>query len=86
MPYDYSDPKVGDLVYRNFRPQQAGKIVEVLGPTSPSGSFHHVKVRWMKGTETIEDSGHLKCLPSLIADHEKKLKTHQNTLAKVKHL
>ena len=87
----YSIPEselVGTYVYMPYQPMNVGKITEVLEPRT--GSFN-VKVAWMKERKsgkitTTEWTNNLSNYEDLIADHKRKVKTHQDNLKKAKEL
>ena len=84
--------KIGQNVYRHYRPQVAGKIVEVMGSVDvkrPDGSiyvtsFLRVRVKWVNGKESEHSTAELTDFDELIEDHKRKLKTHLATLAKLR--
>lgn len=89
----YMRPEIGDFVYKAFRPQTPGKAIEIIeGPTHVAGTgkiwkeADRVRIKWINGEITIENSLFLKDFRALIADHEKKLATHRSKLAKLESL
>src|ERR1700675_2957046 len=73
-----NDPKVGDYVYKHCHPMKPGIILAVLGKDF-GGYFTCVRVQWL-GEELkpqIETTAALKDFNALIADHRKKLATHE---------
>ena len=81
---------VGSLVYRPYKPQSPGKVIEVLGEFEIlDGKYRirKVQVRWLKGgKETDEDTGSLNSFDELIEDHQKKLNNHLATKKKLEEL
>lgn len=80
--YDYNNPKVGDVVYQAFSPKKAGKIVKLLEEPTRT-SFWKVRVKYVNGNEEDLSAHSLNCFKTLIADHERKLQTHRDTLARI---
>lgn len=83
-----NDPKVGDYVYKHCHPLNPGVIVSVDGKDF-GGYFMCVHVEWLKPTRirsgdglsiTAETTAGLKDFNWLIADHRKKLATHETSL------
>lgn len=80
------NPCIGQAVYKNCAPLDAGKIVDVLGPTA-NGFFMRVAVKWVKtGDIKTVSTAELKDLKSLRDDCLRKLNTHEETLRKVEKL
>jgi hypothetical protein len=75
-----NEPKIGQYVYKHCCPQNPGIIVSVDGKDF-GGYFTCVHVRWLTskpGQEvTAETTAGLKDFEALIADHRKKLNTHE---------
>lgn len=84
-----NDPKVGDFVYKHCRPMNPGIIRSVDGKDF-GGYFICVHVQWLKakpGQEiTAETTKGLKDFRMLLADHRKKLATHEVTLMRLRTL
>jgi hypothetical protein len=82
-----NDPKVGDFVYRHCYPQKPGIIRAVLGKDFGE-YFVCVRVQWLGGEPEgrIESTDSLKDFNALIADHRKKLTTHETSLMRLKSL
>jgi len=76
-------PKVGEYVYRPFRPKMPGRIIAVFSPLPPRKYFHFVTVKWLNGVVEDTDTLDLNDFQALIEDHRKKLKTHLATLKKL---
>lgn len=71
--------KVGDIVYVNYSPQKAGKVIEVRGTEDAT-------VRWHNGKVSPHSKYGLGDLRELITDHERKLEKHRQMLAKLEAL
>jgi len=80
--------KVGDYVYKPFKPQKIGKVLEIIKKedfnSNPKQYGNLVKVHWSDGKIKEETDMYLNNFGRLIADHEKKLATHKATLEKAK--
>jgi hypothetical protein len=77
-------PRVGQRVYKCYRPTNPGVIREVIPQETiqtPAGQTHtptpHVRVFWLDGTVTTGSSLGLMDFDALIDDHHKKLDTHR---------
>jgi len=92
--YTHPDEElVGTLVYRYGSPQKTGKIIELIhrrdstvggGQKARRRIFAVVKVKWLKdGEEQVIEEQQLKDFRELIADHERKLKTHKKMLKRL---
>ena len=79
MAYCVNDPKVGQHVYRHGLPLKAGTIIEVY-------LYGSVRILWVSGETTLEWTLELRDFDALIADHQKKLNTHLQTLKKLEEL
>ena len=83
MAITVTKPYVGQAVYKVCAPLDAGKIVEVRGKES-NQFFDSVAVKWLKtGETTVVSTSGLRDLDSLIEDHKRKWRTHNDTLSKV---
>jgi hypothetical protein len=82
-----NDPKVGDYVYKACRPLNPG-IIRTVDGKDFGGHFVCVHVQWLKakpGREiAAETTRGLKDFNALIADHRKKLATHETSLMRLK--
>jgi hypothetical protein len=76
-------PKVWQTVYKHGTPQKPGVIMSVDSKKSKDFMVH---VKWLDGSITSEFTCGLKDFGALIADHQKKLNTHQHNLRKLKAL
>ncbi len=85
-----NQPTTGDLVYFNYSPSKTGKVVGDLGEDvithgltgeQHRSSFHRLRVRLLK-TGAVEEvlSCRVKDFRLLIADHRRKLATHEAML------
>ena len=75
-------PLLGHIVYKPFKPQNPGKIVEVIKETE-YGEI--VKVRWLKDlSETTEK--YLNSFEALVEDTERKAVNHRSALEATKKL
>lgn len=80
------NPFIGQLVYRPFKPQNPGKIIEIeegAKSINPSMKEVKVKVKWIKGEISSWYSYNLNDFDELIKEHEKKLNTHKNAKQKL---
>jgi len=88
---NYTNLKVGDYVYKYGTPQTPGKILSLTTKNSPKGSMHISKwvcaeVKWINGKVEGWNVNNLRNFDTLIAEHEKKLKTHRDKLPKLEAL
>jgi hypothetical protein len=83
MGYPVNIPEVGEKVYQIGSPQKAGIIREIV---TNGKYFDEVRVEWLNGKIEIVSSGNINRFEALIADLQKKLKTHLATLAKLEAL
>lgn len=77
---------VGDVVYRPYTPQRAGRVISIDGPDYESGYTNPpmlVTVRTLNGESVQEAEWGWRHLDNLIADHEKKLETHRKLRERV---
>jgi hypothetical protein len=80
--------KVGAFVYIYRKPRKVGKVVSVekrmvhLSRGAPVPTWD-CRVRWVDGTETVEDHLCLSDFNELIESHRKKLATHEKMLKRV---
>jgi len=78
-----NDPKIGDYIYKHCRPLNPGVIVSVDG-FDYGMIFKIVHVQWLKAKPGQEIScmstAGLRDFSALIADHRKKLNTHERAL------
>lgn len=86
---------VGQYVYKYGSPQKPGKIISLTKKCTPrkignitlsGGYWTCAEVKWIDGTVSGWDVLSLKDFNDLIADHEKKLKTHRDKLPKLQTL
>jgi hypothetical protein len=68
---------VGKNVYPPCSPYKAGRIVEVLEDREMK---HKVEVKYVNGTQEVTWTTYLNDFDTLIADHRKRLATHEATL------
>ncbi len=90
---DGTHADVGDLVYKSYTPQKAGKVIRTIEGqmrTAMNGRTWRepdkVEIKWLNGTTSIVSVLGLRDFRDLIADHEKKLDTHRRTLGKLEAL
>ncbi len=76
MAYTINNPKVGQYVYKGFRPLNPG-IIRTIDGKDFGGHFDCVHVQWLSGLITAETTNGLNDFDALIADHRKKLNTHE---------
>lgn len=83
---------VGALVYEAYSTVKCGKVIEDLGPQKVTklhgetfvSTFHDLRVRWLKGGESIVSSSKLNNFEELVEDHRRKLERHMKTLEALK--
>jgi ribosomal protein L7/L12 len=80
-----NDPKVGDYVYRACKPLRPG-IIRTVDGKDFGGYFTCIHVQWLDGQVSAETTAGLKDFNALIADHRKKLATHETSLMRLKSL
>lgn len=82
-------PAVGDIVYPHASPVQAGLVVAVEPRTHSVGGVAYRRqimactVRQPNGVERVFGELELKDFRALIADHRRKLQTHEARLAAI---
>lgn len=74
-------PAIGQYVYRTGTPQVPGKILGSKSDQLPHRTRTTAHVLWINGEESHIDVMFLRDFQGLIADHEKKIKTHRAKLA-----
>ena len=89
---------VGDFVYEPYSPQRPGKVMRIVGAGSTTididggvgtipplvlSSNDYVEVKFLNGKTKQISMMHLADFNALIADHQKKLQTHQSKLSKL---
>ena len=77
--------KRGDLVYEKYRPAHPGVALEGFVRTVGKGHPHEreVKMCWVRWIDGHEEAVHMDVLNdllALVADHEKKLATHKDSV------
>lgn len=82
-----SEFNVGDIVYRNFSPQQFGKILEVTKvEKSYETTEQNLRIRWGRKGNPVEimSSFRVKLLADLIMETETKLERHRENLRRAR--
>lgn len=77
---------VGALVYEAYTPAKCFKVIEDLGLCAGSSFFHNLRVKNLKGIESVKSSAGLNDFEELVADHKRKYDRHLATLEKLKAL
>lgn len=95
MAMPIQEPKVGDIVYEAYVPQNPGRIIEIL-PHDPDDYFIPVKVRWLKekkgksyvghGKETECSTQSLNDFSALVEDHKRKYNNQSKLLKEAEKL
>jgi len=78
------DAKIGDFVYKPYRPQKPGKIISMSAPNKYNSRLADVK--WLDGKISQHQTYSLESFIGLINDHKKKLKTHTSKLPALRKL
>jgi hypothetical protein len=73
-------PKIGDIVYPNFKPQRAGKVIAV----EPESKYNSkVTVKTLKGDVYTAGSLWLNSFTDLVESHERKAKNQRALLQRI---